>query len=176
VSTRRKNRNIGDAVFSKNVSDKPDDAIGVLGVTAADLYPGEGWNYVFGQASLSQRVGVYSVIRYFPGFWGEPDTAAAQTWALRRTCKVFVHEAGHMLGMLHCTEYQCVMNGSNSLDESDRRPLFLCPWDLHKLEHAIGIDVVARYEALRGFCDANGLSDEVRWLDRRLATVRGDGS
>jgi archaemetzincin len=31
-----------------------------------DLYPEPSWNFVFGQASLNERVGVYSFARYGP--------------------------------------------------------------------------------------------------------------
>ena len=36
----------------------PKDAAVSLAFTTSDLWPGEGWNFVFGQASLSERVGV----------------------------------------------------------------------------------------------------------------------
>src|SRR6185369_14042339 len=32
----------------------PRDAVAMLGLTASDLYPAPGWNYVFGQASLEE--------------------------------------------------------------------------------------------------------------------------
>src|SRR6185295_8773140 len=35
----------------------------VLGLTAIDLWAGPGWNFVFGQASLKERVGVWSMAR-----------------------------------------------------------------------------------------------------------------
>src|SRR5947208_13389022 len=38
----------------------PSDGFALLGVTMDDLYPDPKWNYVFGQASLRDRVGVYS--------------------------------------------------------------------------------------------------------------------
>ena len=50
----------------------PQDAICYLGVTMEDLYPQPDWNFVFGQASLRERVGVYSFACYRPEFYGEP--------------------------------------------------------------------------------------------------------
>ena len=44
----------------------PEDAFALLGVTMMDLYPDPNWNFVFGQASLRDRVGVYSFTRYAP--------------------------------------------------------------------------------------------------------------
>src|SRR5262249_12719600 len=43
--------------------DRPDDALAYLAFTASDLWPGEGWNFVFGQASLRERTGVWSIHR-----------------------------------------------------------------------------------------------------------------
>ncbi|MGE5192634.1 MAG: Zn-dependent protease, partial [Deltaproteobacteria bacterium] len=63
------------------------------------LKPGEGWNFVFGQASLSDRVGVWSIYRF-----GNPEKSADDyKLCLRRTLATAVHETGHMLGIKHCT-------------------------------------------------------------------------
>ncbi len=45
----------------------------------------------------------------------------------RRSIKVLTHETGPMFGLTHCICFRCVVNGSNHLQESDRRPLHLCP-------------------------------------------------
>jgi archaemetzincin len=42
----------------------PRDAFCVIAITMEDLYPELSWNFVFGQASLRDRVGVYSFARY----------------------------------------------------------------------------------------------------------------
>ena len=151
----------------------PGDAVGLMGLTMADLYPDDSWNYVFGQATWHERLGVYSIVRYFPQFWGEARSEGSDRTALVRTMGVFVHEAGHMLGIKHCIDYRCVMNGCNSLPELDASPLFLCPHDLEKLHGNLGFDVVQRYEKLREFCAGKGLGEDAAWLDKRLATVRG---
>ena len=53
----------------------PDDAFGLVAVTMEDLYPKPSWNFVFGMASLKERVGVQSLARQDPAFFGElrPD-------------------------------------------------------------------------------------------------------
>jgi archaemetzincin len=149
----------------------PEKAVMLAGVTAADLYPSDDWNYVFGIASLRRRVGVYSIRRYFPEFWGEPETAESYRVALRRAIKLVTHELGHCFGLLHCIEYECNLNGSNSLSESDGRPLFLCPVCLKKLTWNLRFDVLDRYESLLAFYEAEGLSAEARWTRDRIARI-----
>jgi len=149
----------------------PADAVGLMGVTMADLYPDEDWNFVFGMATWRERIGVYSIARYFPGFGGTAVDEDAPDLALPRTMRIFVHEAGHMLGIRHCIEYRCVMNGCNSLPELDDSPLFLCPHDLEKLHGNLGFDVRERYRRLREFCQLQGLRDDAAWLDRRTAAI-----
>jgi archaemetzincin len=150
----------------------PGDAFCLLGITMEDLYPEPSWNFVFGQASLNERVGVYSFARYDPAFYGEPRGKDYPALLLRRSMKVLTHETGHMFGLTHCVYFNCVMNGSNHLQESDRRPLHVCPVCLRKLQFSVGFDVVKRYEALAQFDRQAGLEDEAAWVDRRLEKIR----
>jgi archaemetzincin len=145
----------------------------VLGVTAHDLYPHDTWSFVFGEAIVDERVGVISVARYDPRFYDQPADPAL---LLSRSCKVLAHETGHMLGMTHCVFFNCLMNGSNSLAESDRRPLHLCPVDLRKLQWSLGVDIVERYRALLAFWREVGVSSEAQWIERRLAFIDGERS
>ncbi|MBI5537550.1 MAG: hypothetical protein HY898_32810 [Deltaproteobacteria bacterium] len=149
----------------------PADAVCYLGVTMSDLYPEEGWNYVFGQATLEQRVGVYSLARYFPAFWGEKDTPEARQRGLVRSFKVLAHETGHMFSLEHCTRYECMMNGSNSLGEMDRAPGFLCPVCLKKLQWNLRFDVRARYGRLRDLYRREKIEPWASWIDKRLRRI-----
>jgi len=150
----------------------PPDAFCVLAITMVDLYPDPKWNFVFGQASLRERVGVYSFARYDPAFYGRRREKDYQETLLRRSCKVLVHETGHVFGVAHCIYFSCIMNGSNHLGESDRRPFHLCPVCLHKLYHSIGFDVLKREEDLLRFYKQNQFKDEARWTSDRLAKIR----
>lgn len=82
----------------------PGDAFAPLGITMIDLYPDPAWNFVFGQASLRQRVGVYSFARYNPRFFDETPAGSPEELSrlmLRRSCKVLAHETSHMFGIAH---------------------------------------------------------------------------
>jgi Peptidase family M54 len=132
-----------------------------------DLYPDPAWNFVFGQASPHDRVGVCSFARYLPGEAG----AAAGLLLLRRSCKVLAHETAHLLGIAHCVFYSCLMNGSSHLAESDVRPLHPCPVDLRKLQDSIRFDVVARYQRLRTVAGDVGFTGDARWLTGQLLHI-----
>jgi archaemetzincin len=134
----------------------PDDAVAVLGLTASDLWGGDQWNYLFGQASLTDRVGVWSIHRF-----GDPD--ADYSTCLRRTLGTAVHETGHMFGFLHCLAYECGMNGSNNLAEKDRRPIEFCPECQQKVWWTSGVDPAARFNSLLKFAEAHGLERETAY-------------
>jgi len=108
---------------------KPKDAFCLVGFLISDIYPKEEWNYVFGLADSTKRVGVFSFARYHDSFYtaskifpdpdskdDDPDLVAF------RACKVMCHELGHLFNMRHCIYYSCLMNGSNSLEEASRKP------------------------------------------------------
>lgn len=143
----------------------PPDAAAYIGFTPADLWPGRGWNFVFGEASLRDRVGIWSIHRL-----GDPVTDFDRT--LLRTIKTAVHETGHMLSMHHCTAHQCNMGGSNSLAESDRGPLGLCSECLAKLVWATGCDPAARYRGLARFFADRGMGAERKTYERLLRAVQ----
>jgi archaemetzincin len=146
----------------------PQDAVALIALTASDLWPGEGWNFVFGQASLADRVGLWSLNRF-----GDPDhDADAYRLCLVRTLKTATHETGHMFSMDHCTFFECNMCGSNHLPEGDSHPLELCPNCLAKLRYATGARPTKRFEQLIEFYKANGLKSEREFCERSLAALK----
>jgi archaemetzincin len=149
----------------------PPDAYALLAITMEDLYPDPAWNFVFGQASLRGRVGVYSFARYDPRFYGD-SLSDSEALLLRRSCKVLAHEMTHMFGVEHCIYFHCLMNGSNHLAESDARPMHLCPVDLRKLHESIGFDVEAWYRGLLDVSLNLEFTDEAEWLKRRIERIR----
>ena len=73
----------------------PADACAYIALTTSDLWPGEGWNFVFGQASLSERVGVWSIARN-----GDPHGG----------------DAGFRLCLLRTLEDRLARDGAHVLD------------------------------------------------------------
>lgn len=137
----------------------PNDAYAIIAVTMTDLYPAPKWNYVFGMASLKDRVGVFSFGRY---------KDADKKKELRRAAKVLTHETGHMFGIRHCIFYECNMNGGNHIGEMDSTPMHLCPVCLRKMRFAVGFDLVDRYKKLNIFYKKHGLEKEAEWVTKRL--------
>ena len=87
--------------------DRPVDALAYLALTALDLWPGRGWNFVFGQANLRKRTGVWSIYRN-----GDPDTDFQL--CLRRTLGTASHELCHVLTMRHCTAFRCLITAATT--------------------------------------------------------------
>jgi archaemetzincin len=146
----------------------PDDAMLMLGMTATDLWPGKGWNFVFGQASLRERVGVWSINRN-----GNPSGGKEHfKLCLIRTLKTASHEAGHMFSIRHCIAYECGMCGSNSRDESDCRVMAFCPECVGKVLWATGNNPIKRFQKLIKFCKENDLKDEQQFYTKSLKTLQ----
>ncbi|XP_023444836.2 archaemetzincin-2 [Dasypus novemcinctus] len=154
---------------------KPGNAFCVVGITMIDLYPRDSWNFVFGQASLTDGVGIFSFARYGSDFYSSHYGGKVKKFRktsssdysvfdnyyipeitsilLLRSCKTLTHEIGHIFGLRHCQWLSCLMQGSNHLEEADCRPLNLCPICLRKLQCAIGFSIVERYKALVSWID-----------------------
>lgn len=152
----------------------PPDAFSIMVITMEDLYPHPSWNFVFGQGSARNRVGVFSFARYDPAFYGKQRAEKYEDVLLHRSFRVVVHEMAHMFSLAHCIFFKCVMNGSNHLQESDARPLSLCPVCLRKLQFTIGFDVVDRYRKLLVLYQEVGFEHEAKWVSKRLRRILTD--
>lgn len=144
--------------------ERPADALAHVALTATDLWPGRGWNFVFGEANLRQRTGVWS-------FYRNGDPGEDFTLCLRRTLGTASHELGHVLTMHHCTAFRCLMNGCNHQEERDARPLHLCPVCLPKLCWNLQVEPVAYLGKLEAFCQQNSLDPENWWYERGIAEL-----
>ena len=127
--------------------ERPDDALAYMAFTNIDLYPRKKWNFVFGLANPLNRTGIWSMARY-----GDPASSdAAYELCLNRTLKVASHEIGHIFRMRHCVDYECNMNGSMGLEESDKQVSYLCPVCISKVSYATGISPTDRLSAMEDF-------------------------
>lgn len=142
----------------------PKDAAALIAFTADDLYPDESMNYVFGQGSLENRVGVWSLFRL--------DDHTDERGFLLRTLKIAAHEMGHMFSMKHCTKYECVMSGTNHLGETDSRPIDACPECSAKICWLSDTKPAERYTRLAEFCRKNGLTKEAEEFIRKIEAVK----
>ncbi|BBM86707.1 archaemetzincin [Candidatus Uabimicrobium amorphum] len=146
---------------------RPKDAIAYIALTGTDLYPRESWNFVYGQASLTHRVGVFSMYR-------NGDPSSSKELFLRcflRTAKTATHEIGHMLGMKHCIAFACCMNGSNNREESDRGPLWLCPVCLCKLQWFLPVDLQKRYDELAAIVQSLGFHTRAQFFRDSITLI-----
>lgn len=133
------------------IQKKPKDAIAYMLFTEKDLYPSDDWNFVFGQASYPDRVGATSIFRLNP----QNDN----NLFLERVLKIASHEIGHMFTIAHCTNAHCLMNGANSMEETDISPLRLCSECQHKLSWNIQYDNNKRIKELLKFYVENNLKN-----------------
>ncbi len=141
----------------------PTDAAALIAFTTEDLYPDESLNYVFGQASLENRVGVWSLSRL--------DDNTDEMGLMRRTLKIAAHETGHMFSMRHCTKWECLMSGTNHLAETDRRPVDACPECSTKICWLTDVDQKERYVKLADYCRKIGLTKEADDFSRKSAAL-----
>jgi archaemetzincin len=163
------NRQIRTSYFIDDLLPKllPTDAAALICLTSYDLYPEETWNFVFGQANLVRRVGVWSLWRLDD----DNGKRATKELFLSRTLKVAMHETGHMFSLRHCTKYECLMSGTNHLDETDRRPLDTCPECTAKIAWAMNYPLAKRYKNLGEFWRRLGNKDEQKSIAERETAV-----
>lgn len=84
-----------------------------------------------------------------------------------------VHEIGHLFGLRHCIYYQCVLNGSNGLFESDaRKDDILCPICTCKLKLNAKFDCHERFVHLIEASRALGFDTHIQKYES-LMTAAG---
>lgn len=170
---RRPDRGFGEQIKTDVILDDilrsriPKDAAAYIAFTASDLYPKDTWNFVFGQAYLYHRVGVWSLARF-----GNPDADDESfRLCLLRTIKTATHETGHMFSMNHCIFYECNMDGRNHLQESDAKPLWLCPECFAKVLYATGQEPKESLRKQAAFARKHGLEPEAAFYEKSLNTL-----
>jgi archaemetzincin len=147
--------------------DRPEEALICLAVTAWDLWSadagGDHWVYVLGEA-FGGHAGVWS-LRYL----GDPGAGEkAYRRCLKRSFATATHEAAHVLGLDHCVDARCNMNGANCLSEADGHPLHLCPLCLRKLCWNRQVDLLPYLRRLSDFFGRGEFPDEAEWYERMI--------
>lgn len=101
----------------------------IAGIGYIDGYVNE-YNFIFGEASPYMKVCVVYTKRLSPTFYGqEMDYNLYVT----RVIKEVTHEIGHVLGLGHCNNRECVMSFSNSVYEVDAKTYYFCNSCLTKI-------------------------------------------
>lgn len=143
---------------------KPKDAIVLMGITEKDLFPKPEWNYVFGLASYEDGVGVTSMYRFANGHLTDSNFNES----LLRLIKISSHEIGHMFGISHCLNANCVMNGTNSLPETDSHLARACSLCQRKLNSSIHYNDRKRLLELKNFFEKQHLNTELTLANQDL--------
>lgn len=147
---------------------KPKDGVVLMGITEKDLFPRPEWNYVFGQASYKDGVGVTSMYRFSNGNLSESNFNES----LERLIKISSHEIGHMFGISHCLNANCVMNGTNSLSETDFHFARACSLCQQKLNSTLRYDQKKRLTALKHFFEKQHLNAELSRTEQDLNLLK----
>jgi archaemetzincin len=87
-----------------------------LGITRYDLCLPI-LTYVYGESQLGGRAAVVSLHRL---------RDKNQRVIYERAAKVGIHEVGHLLGLAHCRQADCLMRFSTQLAHLDRLPMHFC--------------------------------------------------
>lgn len=101
----------------------------ILGVTSGDLFVPV-LTYVFGEAQLDGKVAVVSSHRLRDEYYGLQQNVDLLEL---RLIKEAIHELGHAFGLLHCSNYMCVMHSSTGVEEIDVKTEKLCAECRNKL-------------------------------------------
>jgi archaemetzincin len=111
-----------NTVFNRMLAAYPARDGLLLGIMGSDLYK-TSHNFIFSDASETDRVAVVSTFRLNPEFYNEPANDAA---LFNRTLKECVHALGHSFGLKHCYNTRCGMYYSHSIYDTDAKLTYFC--------------------------------------------------
>jgi len=139
---------------------RSDSAI-TIGLTCSPLtYHG---SLTEGATDWSGRVGIFSL--------ADLVSDVLSPLAVERAAKLVLHQVMHMLGVLHCCYFRCLMNGAANQEEADGRPPYLCAMCLKKLHLVLGMDPLVRYQHLAHFWAWAGNPQVALWYETRVRVI-----
>lgn len=106
----------------------------VLLVVSQDLFS-SGHSFVFGLARKDAGVAVVSSARLRNEYYGLP---ACDDDLTDRLSKEGTHETGHLMGLSHCTDPECIMFRPDTLAELDRKKKRFCASCMEKVTGKAG--------------------------------------
>ena len=110
-----------DAILDALVSRRRDD-LWLLGIVDADIFV-PGLSFIFGQATVGGCCALISLARLRGAFHGEEEDPERFH---RRVLIEAVHELGHVAGLAHCPDAECVMHFSETIEDTDRKGPDFC--------------------------------------------------
>ena len=170
--------NIGWLIIDFLVPALPGDAYVHAGITMQDLMTRqEGWiTGVSGLADEELRCCLITTDGFNDTPSAAPSTSSSSSTTssnhfLRRLISTFSHEILHALGFDHCEFFECLMNeGTESIEDNDKTPLYLCPLCSLKLEKLFEelrpFDPIKRTNDLLSFYERFHLAEEAAHLKK----------
>ena len=140
------------------LSDRRSEDFAAIAIITKDLCPSDQGNYVFGECIMEESWCIVSSHRLLENDCG-PDSAQEL-----RFFKIVTHEIAHLVGLPHCVNFQCNMNGKNCLAEVDEDPFDLCPECTMKICFACNFEVDERAARLQNIMLALGLVSEADYF------------
>lgn len=108
----------------------------ILLVTRNDLFV-KGSDFVFGLAREPVGAAVISTARLGNEFYGRKGN---DDLLISRVVTEGTHELGHLLGLDHCSDSQCIMFPPETLDQLDGKKRAFCPVCLERLPALSGTE------------------------------------
>lgn len=109
----------------------------ILGILDQDIYY-MNYDFIFGLATGGSSAAIISVTRLRESFYIKLNDVYREVDSKeklnKRVLKEAIHEIGHTFGVNHCHN-NCIMHKSNSLKDTDEKPLEFCESCLTKINN-----------------------------------------